>query len=70
MNDHGKIVGYFINSHHIERGFLYSNGHYTTLNDPLGTFGTVAAGINDHGQTAPSQRLRALTLSKPRISRL
>jgi probable HAF family extracellular repeat protein len=25
-------------------------GHYTTLNDPLGAFGTVATGINDEGQ--------------------
>jgi probable HAF family extracellular repeat protein len=35
-------------------GFLYSNGHYTTLNDPFGKLGhvttTEATGINDKGQ--------------------
>ena len=31
-------------------GFLYSGGTYTTLDDPLGTEGTFAQGINDVGQ--------------------
>jgi probable HAF family extracellular repeat protein len=35
-------------------GFLYSNGHYTTLNDPFGKSWsgttTAATGINDKGQ--------------------
>jgi hypothetical protein len=29
------------------RGFLYSNGSYSTIADPLGTNGTIASGIND-----------------------
>jgi hypothetical protein len=29
-------------------GFLYSNGTYTTINDPHGTNGTEALGINDY----------------------
>ena len=50
INDHGKIVGLFIDSNYKEHGFLYSNGAYTTLNDPHGTFGTAALDINDHGK--------------------
>jgi uncharacterized membrane protein len=34
----------------VEHGFLYSGGSYTTLDDPLGTLGTGAWGINDAGQ--------------------
>src|SRR5262249_25121844 len=37
-------------SHGTAHGFLYSGGTYTTLDDPLGTKGTVAGGINDTGQ--------------------
>jgi probable HAF family extracellular repeat protein len=50
INDHGQIVGYFINSKDVEHGFLYSNGTYTMLNDPLGTHGTEVLGINDYGK--------------------
>jgi probable HAF family extracellular repeat protein len=31
-------------------GFIYSDGNYKTLDDPLGVQGTVAEGINDKGQ--------------------
>ena len=34
----------------LEHGFLYSGGTYTTLDDPLGTEGTFASGINNAGQ--------------------
>src|SRR5215471_18452380 len=33
-----------------QHGFLYSNGNYTTLNDPFATTNTTAFGINDAGQ--------------------
>ena len=32
INDHGQIVGFYVDSNHKEHGFLYSNGTYTTLN--------------------------------------
>jgi len=51
INDKGQIVGTYVDSNGVEHGFLYSNGIYTTLNDPLaGSKGTVAFGINDKGQ--------------------
>ena len=31
-------------------GFVYNNGIYTTIDDPLGANGTLATGINDAGQ--------------------
>jgi probable HAF family extracellular repeat protein len=50
INNHDQIVGYYYDSNHQANGFLYSNGKYTTLDDPLGVNGTFAAGINDKGQ--------------------
>ena len=53
INDAGQIVGYYLLSsfgQNIGRGFLYSGGIYTTLDDPLATDGTAAQGINATGQ--------------------
>jgi probable HAF family extracellular repeat protein len=53
INDHDQIVGYYYDSNNHANGFLYSNGKYTTLDDPLGangTNGTFLTGINDKGQ--------------------
>jgi probable HAF family extracellular repeat protein len=57
INDVGQIVGVFQDSNNIQHGFLYSNGTYTTLNDPsaatpngVGGLGTYANSINGSGQ--------------------
>jgi probable HAF family extracellular repeat protein len=50
INNHDQIVGYYYDSNDRANGFLYSNGKYTTLDDPLGVDGTFATGINDKGQ--------------------
>ncbi len=52
INSVGQVVGsYNTNTTgSISHGFLYSNGAYTTIDDPLGVNGTFAAGINDFGQ--------------------
>ena len=44
--NHGPLVGAASGLH----GFLFSGGTYTTLDDPLGTNGTIATGINNTGQ--------------------
>jgi probable HAF family extracellular repeat protein len=50
INDHGQIVGSYTTADHKIHGFLYSNGNYTTLDDPLATGGiTAAIGINAAG---------------------
>lgn len=47
INDFGQIVGvYNNNSGGLTHGFLYSNGHYTTLDDPLKSVSKVMK----HGQ--------------------
>jgi probable HAF family extracellular repeat protein len=48
INDSGQIVGYYDGSQ--EYGFVYNDGIYTTLNDPLAIRATVAYGINASGQ--------------------
>jgi len=51
INNVGQIVGYYLDSSipaHAH-GFIYENGAYTTLDDPLGT-GTYITGENDNGQ--------------------
>jgi probable HAF family extracellular repeat protein len=50
----GKILGVFVFVGLLSpvmgsEGFVYSNGNYTTINDPLGT-NTLAFGINNSGQ--------------------
>jgi hypothetical protein len=49
VNDSGQIVGDYFDSKGVEFGFLYSNGIYTVLADPLG-IATAITGINDKGQ--------------------
>ena len=34
----------------IHHGYLYNGGTYTAIDDPLGTNGTYAQGINDAGE--------------------
>ena len=54
INDYGQIVGYYGDSQNTDHvsSFVYSDGKYTTVNDPLGDslVGTVAEGINNKGQ--------------------
>jgi probable HAF family extracellular repeat protein len=58
INNVGQIVGYFADSSKHAHGFIYENGAYTTLDDPLavGTsttgeiVGTFITGENDNGQ--------------------
>jgi probable HAF family extracellular repeat protein len=50
INKGGQIVGDYNDSNGGIHGFLYSGGQYVTLNDPLGTAGTIALGINRFGQ--------------------
>ena len=51
INDAGQIVGVQVISPGVgNTNFLYSDGMFTTLNDPVATGGTFAFGINDGGQ--------------------
>ncbi|MHB1938508.1 MAG: hypothetical protein ACYCOR_18270 [Acidobacteriaceae bacterium] len=50
INDNGDIVGLYTDSSGNDHGFLYSNGAYTTIDDPNGALGTQAFGINNNGQ--------------------
>ena len=48
INNVGQIVGHYFDGTHTH-GFIYNNGTYTTLDDPLGT-DTFITGENDNGQ--------------------
>jgi probable HAF family extracellular repeat protein len=56
INNSGQVVGDFTDATNVEHGFLYSNGTYLTLTDPLATThssygnGTAATAINNSGQ--------------------
>jgi probable HAF family extracellular repeat protein len=54
INNRGDIVGTYVDSNNVQRGYLYSNGTSTTLNAPAGVlpYNTQAFGINDNGQIA------------------
>jgi hypothetical protein len=49
IDNSGDIVGYYWDAHAVAHGFLYQKGHYTTIDDPLGTNGTWLTGINNKG---------------------
>ena len=54
INASGQIVGSYIDSSENANGFLYSNGTWTTLDDPSAINGTFANGINASGQIVGS----------------
>ena len=58
INDLGQVVGSYIDGSGNEDGFLYSNGAWTTLEDPAAangpSGGTFADGINASGQIVGS----------------
>jgi probable HAF family extracellular repeat protein len=54
INDLGQVVGPYTDSAGNEHGFIYTNGHFTTIDDPSASppFGTIPLLINDLGQIA------------------
>jgi probable HAF family extracellular repeat protein len=54
INDLGQVVGPYSDSAGNEHGFIYTNGHFTTIDDPSASapFGTIPLLINDLGQIA------------------
>ncbi len=49
INSAGDVVGSYLDSSNVQRGFLLSDETFTTIDNPLGGW-TYASGINDHGQ--------------------
>ena len=49
INSHGDIVGFYEDAQFRQYGFLFADGHFTTLDVPSNTL-TVAWGINDQNQ--------------------
>jgi probable HAF family extracellular repeat protein len=49
INDHGQIVGAYVDSTGQRHGYLDTNGRFTTI-DPPGATSAEASGINDRGQ--------------------
>ncbi|MEV5574852.1 hypothetical protein AB0L06_32860 [Spirillospora sp. NPDC052269] len=62
INDHGQIAGTYDDTSGRSHAFVLLNGRYTTLDHPnatgdatdYGLSGTVASGINDHGEIVGS----------------
>ena len=50
INDHGQVVGWYVDANGVDHGFIESGGIYTTIDDPLGVKGTVVTGINNSDQ--------------------
>jgi probable HAF family extracellular repeat protein len=51
INDHGQIVGSYVDPAIMSHGFLLDNGHFTNIDaSTLGARDTEAFGINDHSQ--------------------
>jgi hypothetical protein len=53
INDSGAIVGIYLDPNFVSHGFLYENGVFTSIDDPLASplgEGTMVNGINNEGQ--------------------
>jgi uncharacterized membrane protein len=50
INDADQVVGSFVDATGAMRGFLFSHGRLTQVNDPNGAQGTVVNGLNNEGQ--------------------
>jgi hypothetical protein len=53
INNHGKIVGTYMDFSNAVHGFIYESGHYTRIDYP-GANGTSVTGVNDHGDLVGS----------------
>jgi hypothetical protein len=51
-NNIGVVVGDYVDSGGKTHGFIYSDGSFATVDDPLGVGSTVVNGINDLGELA------------------
>jgi probable HAF family extracellular repeat protein len=52
INNTGEVVGFYNDMNSLAHGFVYQDGDFTTVDDPLGANGTFLYGINDQGQLA------------------
>jgi probable HAF family extracellular repeat protein len=52
INGAGQVVGTYTDTAGLSHGFLYSNGVYTSIDDPSAAFGTIATAINGSGEIA------------------
>jgi probable HAF family extracellular repeat protein len=50
INNSGEIVGFYSDANGNSHGFVYQNGVFTTVDDPLAANGTEFFGVNDSGQ--------------------
>jgi hypothetical protein len=58
INNSGRVVGWYVDSHSILHGFAYDGRTYTTLDDGFGT--TLLFAINNNGHIVASSVLHSL----------
>jgi hypothetical protein len=49
LNDHGQVVGAYVDAAGAMHGFLLSKGQFQSIDDPFGVGTTLVNGINDFG---------------------
>ena len=55
INDHGQIVGFYIDGNFVARSFLLEDGSFTNFDVPFfEIFATQVSGINNNGQIVGS----------------
>ncbi len=54
VNNHGQVAGASVDGDGVLRGFVYSNGSYTSISGPSGSLDSVAFGVSDGGAVVGS----------------
>ena len=50
LNNHDEVVGAYVDRSGLTHGFIFQDGHFTSVDDPEGVATTSINGINDRGQ--------------------
>jgi hypothetical protein len=50
LNNHDEVVGAYVDRSGLTHGFIFQDGHFTSVDDPEGVGTTSINGINDRGQ--------------------
>jgi hypothetical protein len=50
LNDHGEVVGAYMDAGGLTHGFIFDRGHFQSVDDPDGVGTTTINGINNRGE--------------------
>jgi len=52
LNNHDEVVGQYVDASGLTHGFIFNDGHFTSIDDPEGVDRTTINGINDRDKSS------------------